>query len=225
MCTVIYLRVSTTQQVENGLSLDNQLARLQSYATVHGLTNIKIISDEGISGRKSQNRPGFTTMMEMVKNKQVSNILVYSLSRFSRNIKDCIESIELMNKYNVSFHSLTESIDTSTAVGRFFVTTLSALAQLESEQLGERIKSVLDHKKSKSERTGSVPHGKSLSTDGKTLIDNKYELETIELAKKLYSEKLTFGKIAKKLVEAGRKNKKGTTDWYPNQIKRMVVGK
>lgn len=143
---IIYLRVSTSKQAETGFSLDNQLSRLQAYALVHNYTNVKVISDEGISGRSTKNRVGFNEMIELVKSKECSAIIVYSLSRFARNVKDTIETIDLLNKYGVSFHSLTESIDTNTAVGRFFLTTLSALAQLESEQMGERIKSVLDRK-------------------------------------------------------------------------------
>lgn len=218
--TVIYLRVSTAKQVENGLSLENQLSRLQAYALVHGLNDVKVISDEGISGKSTKNRNGFIEMMDMVRNKQCSSIIVYSLSRFARNVKDTIESIELMNKSNVSFHSLSESIDTTTAVGRFFLTTLSALAQLESEQMGERIKSVLDHKKEKGEKVGQVPFGSS-EENGKLVPDND-EIETIKLVKKLKDDdKMSYDKIVDELKKLGRKNKNGKVKWVKSQVVRL----
>ncbi|MGE5418509.1 MAG: recombinase family protein [Accumulibacter sp.] len=217
---IIYLRVSTSKQAETGFSLDNQLSRLQAYALVHNYTNVKVISDEGISGRSTKNRVGFNEMIELVKSKECSAIIVYSLSRFARNVKDTIETIDLLNKYGVSFHSLTESIDTNTAVGRFFLTTLSALAQLESEQMGERIKSVLEHKKDKGERIGQVPFG--FNDNNGTLIENSDELDTIKLVKSLKDEQgLSYDKIAEELIRQERKNKKGQVKWLKSQVIRL----
>ena len=144
--TIIYIRVSTSQQAENGLSLENQLKRLREYCKYHGFQNIIEISDEGISG-KSTNRPGFQKMIELAKKHQIDNVIVYSLSRFARNTIDTIKTMNLFNKLDVSFHSITESLDTSTAIGRFFISTLASLSQLEREQIGERTKSVLQMKK------------------------------------------------------------------------------
>ncbi|HEX2866981.1 MAG TPA: recombinase family protein [Ignavibacteriales bacterium] len=217
---VIYLRVSTSKQAETGFSLENQLSRLQAYALVHNYTNVKVISDEGISGRSTKNRVGFNEMIELVKSRECSAIIVYSLSRFARNVKDTIETIDLLNKYGVSFHSLTESIDTTTAVGRFFLTTLSALAQLESEQMGERIKSVLEHKKDKGERIGQVPFG--YNDENGILVDNSDELETIKLVKSLKDEQgLSYDKIAEELIRQERKNKKGQVKWLKSQVIRL----
>lgn len=217
---VIYLRVSTSKQAETGFSLENQLSRLQAYALVHNYTDVKVISDEGISGRSTKNRVGFNEMIELVRSRECSAIIVYSLSRFARNVKDTIETIDLLNKYGVSFHSLTESIDTTTAVGRFFLTTLSALAQLESEQMGERIKSVLEHEKDKGERIGQVPFG-SRDENG-ILVDDSDELETIKLVKSLKDEQgLSYDKIADELVRQERKNKRGQVKWLKSQVIRL----
>ncbi|MGE5457894.1 MAG: recombinase family protein, partial [Methanococcaceae archaeon] len=217
---IIYIRVSTTEQ---HLSVENQLSRLQSYAVAHGFINSKIIVDEGISGKSAKNRPGFQEMMSLVPTKQYSDIIVYSLSRFARSVKDTIEAVEILKKNDIKFHSFSENIDTSTAAGIFFLTMLSALAEMESNQLAERVRSVMQHRKSQGFKVGAVPHGKK-EVNGK-LQDDPYEQETIAIIKKLHGNKLTFGKIAKELEKQGRLNKKGQARWQPNMIKRIIAAK
>ncbi len=126
---ILYSRVSTEQQVINGHSIETQINNLKNYAELKGYTNTVILTDEGLSG-KNTNRSSFIKMMEMVKKNEVEAIIVYSLGRFARSVVDTIKAIDILNKHSVSFHSLTENIDTSTAIGRFFTTILASLAQL-----------------------------------------------------------------------------------------------
>jgi len=217
MNTVIYVRVSTTGQVLNGVSLENQIERCNHYASMHQYSKPIVLADEGISG-KSTNRPGFQSLLEMINKKQVDNVIVYSLSRFARNVVDTVNVIELMNKKGISFHSITESIDTTTAVGRYFLFTLSALAQLEREQISERTKSVLQYKKSKGERIGSIPYGFSLANDKKTLVKNRREqsiIKTIVDCKD--KDGLSYNKIISKLSEMKIKNRAGN-NWHRSQV-------
>lgn len=222
MKTVIYVRVSTTGQVLNGVSLENQIERCNFYCLTHQFNNPIIISDEGISG-KSTNRPGFQSLLDMISKKQVDNIIVYSLSRFARNIIDTVNTIGLMNKKDISFHSITESIDTTCAVGRYFLFTLSALAQLEREQISERVSSVLQHKKAKGQRVGSIPYGFSLDADKKTLLPNKEEQTVINLIVSLKDKKgLSYNKILDKLEELKYKNRVGNP-WHRSQVIKLYL--
>ena len=217
--TIIYIRVSTSQQAENGLSLENQLNRLREYCKYHGFQNIIEISDEGISG-KSTNRPGFQKMIELAKKHQIDNVIVYSLSRFARNTIDTIKTMNLFNKCDVSFHSITESLDTSTAIGRFFISTLASLSQLEREQIGERTKSVLQMKKEKGERIGQISFGYKLVEDGKVIICED-EQETLSIMKSLKRKGYTFQRVAEELSRLKRNSKKNGSSWTVNQVRRL----
>jgi site-specific DNA recombinase len=219
--TVIYLRVSTSAQVLNGVSLENQVERCKQYANIRQFSNIVILSDEGISG-KSTNRPGFQKLLSMINKNEIENVIVYSLSRFARNIIDTVNTIQLMNKKDVSFHSITESIDTGTAVGRYFLFTLSALAQLEREQISERVSSVLQHKKSLGLRIGQIPFGYKLATDKKNLVQNVKEQETIKLLVDMKEKRgLSYSKIVEELIIAKRKNKNSEIKWHKSQIIKL----
>ena len=218
--TIIYIRVSTVNQAENGLSLENQLNRLRDYCKYHRFQNIIELSDEGISGKSASNRPGFLEMLELVKKHQVENVIVYSLSRFARNTLDTINIMNMFIKCDVSFHSLSESLDTSTAIGRFFLTTLAGLSQLEREQISERTRSVLQMKKQNGERVGQIAFGYKLIEDGKVIICED-EQETLSIMKNLKRKGYTFKSVAEELSSLKRNSKKNGTDWSVNQVRRL----
>ena len=94
--------------------------------------------DEGFSG-KNTNRPSFTEMMTDVKTGVLNVVMVYKLDRISRSVKDFAEIYETLQAHNVSFLSVKESFDTSTPMGRTVMYILSAFAQLERENIAERV--------------------------------------------------------------------------------------
>ena len=148
MKTVVYCRVSSELQRDEGYSLQNQRDRLLSYCSYNELGTPIIISDEGISGKTQRLRPGFQTLLSMIEKKEVDAIVVYSLSRLGRNTVETLQFIDTLNKKGITLHSLSEKLDTASAMGKFFLTVLTALCELESGQLGERVSSVLQNKKS-----------------------------------------------------------------------------
>jgi len=219
MKAILYIRVSTSKQVEQGASLEAQEARLRQYAAFHGFDDAEVIADEGLSG-KTTARPGFQKLMEAVKAKAVDAVIVYSLSRFARNTIATLEAIEVMNKRGVAFHSLTENIDTTSPVGRFFLTTLAGLAQLEREQIGERTRAVLQYKKAMGERVGQIPFG-SRNVSG-SIVPDESEQAAIALIGKLRTEGLSCRAIATKLQQMDIKNKAGRASWSKQQVHRIV---
>jgi DNA invertase Pin-like site-specific DNA recombinase len=222
MKAILYTRVSTTKQVTDGVSLENQEKRLYQYADLHNYSDLNLITDEGVSGKHS-NRVGFNQVMQSVKQNKCNAVIVYSLSRFARNTIDTLKYIEIMNKKDIAFHSLTEQIDTTTPIGRFFLTTLAGLAQLEREQIAERTKSALQHKKSKGERVGQIPFGKKLAKDGKSLVDNEQEMKIVILVKRLRKQGKSYNKIADELIKQRMKNRSGNVKWNTTQIYRLVT--
>lgn len=221
MRAALYIRVSTTQQATEGVSLKAQRERLLKYCEFNGLEVVEIIEDKGLSGSNNQ-REGYKTLMKLVTSSQIEAVCVYSLSRFARNTVEVLNSIEKMNNNNIQFHSLTEKIDTTTPTGRFFLTTLAALGQLEREQLAERTRAALQHKKSNNERIGQIPFGYELSSDGVHLIENEREQKIIKLVLSLRGLGYTYKAIAEELEQRQLKNKANRVNWSITQVSRIV---
>lgn len=217
---VLYVRVSTTQQVEQGHSLEAQADRLRQYAAFKDMTVVDLVTDSGLSGGRVD-RPGYVRVLDLVRTKQVDAVCVVSLSRFARNTRATLDAIELFNRNGVALHSLSEQLDTTTPVGRFFCTTLAALATLEREQVGERTKAVLQYKRSQGERVGNLPFGYHLC-DGGRLEPDEHEQEVIGLVRQLRDQGMTYAAIADELQRRQVTNRNGNTKWWTNQVHRIA---
>lgn len=139
MNVAIYIRVSTQEQVDEGYSVGAQTDRLKAYCQAKGWTVYRIYTDPGFTGSNTD-RPALTQMMRDIKKNEIDVVLVYKLDRLSRSQKDTLFLIEdIFIKYGVSFVSLNENLDTSTSFGRAMIGILSVFAQLEREQIKERM--------------------------------------------------------------------------------------
>lgn len=135
----IYVRVSTTTQAEEGYSIDEQIDKLTSYCNIKEWTVYDIYKDGGFSGGNID-RPALEQMITDAKKKRFDTVLVYKLDRLSRSQKDTLYLIEdVFSKNDISFLSLQENFDTSTPFGKAMVGLLSVFAQLEREQIKERM--------------------------------------------------------------------------------------
>lgn len=218
---IVYCRVSTNRQVQEGVSLDNQEDRLKSYAQFKGFDNVTIIRDEGISGGRAD-RPGFVRLMDAVRNRTTDAVLVYSLSRFARNTLMTLNAVEVMRKKGVAFHSLTEQIDTTSAVGIFFLTTLAGLAELERGQIAERTRSAMQFIKKNGKRVGQIPFGQRLDDETGKLVPEVTEQQTLTLMQTYRKQGHSFSEIANALIREGRKNKKGIARWTKQGVYQLL---
>lgn len=135
----IYVRVSTTNQVEEGYSIDEQKAKLSSYCDIKDWSVYKIYTDGGFSGSNTD-RPALEGLIKDAKKRKFDTVLVYKLDRLSRSQKDTLYLIEdIFIKNNIAFLSLQENFDTSTPFGKAMIGLLSVFAQLEREQIKERM--------------------------------------------------------------------------------------
>jgi DNA invertase Pin-like site-specific DNA recombinase len=132
-----YMRVSTTDQ-----TVESQDRILKQYFEANGIKNPEFFIDHGISGTKA-NRPALDRMMAMVEADQVSTIVVYSFSRFARSTTHLLNALQVFKKKGVQFVSLTERIDTSSAVGLALFSILAAISQLERDLIADRVKAGL----------------------------------------------------------------------------------
>jgi site-specific DNA recombinase len=137
--TIGYIRVSTDEQVREGVSLENQEEKIRDYCKLKDFEIIEIIQDAGISA-KNLRRPGAQRVIGMAQEKIIDAVVVYKLDRMFRSTVDALETTKQFDKWNVSFHSIKEALDTKSAMGKFFFTLTAALAEMEREIIGERTK-------------------------------------------------------------------------------------
>lgn len=167
----IYSRVSTDEQAHEGFSLESQLNRLKSYCKARDWKIAGIYSDPGYSGRNIR-RPGYKQMMNDID--KWDAIVVIKMDRIHRNSMNFMKMMADLQKLNKNFVSMTESFDSSNAMGRFFMDMSQRIAQLESEQIGERTFSGM-FQKAKNVTSGWMGHGIPFGYNGATQVtDERY---------------------------------------------------
>lgn len=153
----IYIRVSTEEQHLNGLSLPAQKKALTEYAENHGYTIAGFYADEGISARKPmKNRKGLMLLLEDVKKNKIDMILVTKLDRWFRNIKDYNITEEILQAHNCHWKTIFENYDSSTANGQMVINIMLSVNQAECDRTSERIKAVMEYKRSIGEVTSGM---------------------------------------------------------------------
>jgi hypothetical protein len=130
----IYCRVSTDKQSSG---LEAQERALREYLKTQNIQNATFYKDENISGGKSS-RPDLDKMMNAAKYGKHDSIVVYSFSRSARSTKHLLEALDEFDRLGVQFISLTEQLDTSSAIGKALFTIISAISQLERELISEK---------------------------------------------------------------------------------------
>ena len=108
--------------------LQKTKAKIEAYCQLKDLELSEIVEDAGISA-KNLKRPGVQKVLRMARKKQVDAIVVYKLDRIFRSTVDALETTKMFDKWGVSFHSIEETLDTQSAMGRFFFTLTVALAE------------------------------------------------------------------------------------------------
>jgi DNA invertase Pin-like site-specific DNA recombinase len=221
MKAVGYIRVSTEDQAREGVSLDNQRAKIQAYCNLKDLDLIEIIEDAGVSA-KNLNRLGVKKAIEMARKKQVGAVVVYKLDRMFRSTVDALETTQKFDKWGVSFHSIQETLDTQSAMGRFFFTLIAALAEMERGIIAERTRTALQHKKANGEKTGGdVPYGYDVDDSG-CLVENEAEQKAIRLIHRLKGKGYSLRAICRELKKEGYKTKTGKPTWNPKTVSMII---
>jgi len=181
-----YVRVSTEEQAQNGVSLEDQCGRIVAYAKAHGHALVTIERDEGLSGATPPaDRPGLSRALAMVRSGQADALAFTDLTRLSRSTRDVLDLADDASTAGWDLVSLKENIDTTSAAGRMFLSMLAVFSQFEREQTAERVRAALAHKRSRNERTGQVPYGSTLGADGRTLLEDPKEQQVLKRIRSL----------------------------------------
>jgi len=211
MKAIGYIRVSTEEQAKEGISLNNQEAKIRAYCDSQDWELVKIFRDEGFSG-KDMKREGLKELLSFLEVDHVKVVVVYKTDRLTRKQRHLYQLLEdTFENRGVGFKSVTEPFDTTTAMGKGFLGMLGVFAQLEGDLISERTKDALRRKKELGELVGSPPLG--FEAVEKELRKNDDELGIVEEVFKLRNDhrgknKLSLRTIAKRLNEAGLRTKR-----------------
>ena len=216
-----YIRVSTTDQADNGVSLDAQREKIQAWCLVNDLTLDHVFVDAGLSGKRADNRPALQEAISAACDAE-SVLVVYSLSRLARSTKDTIQLSEKLSKAGADLVSLSEKIDTTSAAGKMVFRMLAVMAEFERDLVSERTTAALGHKRDRGERVGKVPFGFNLSTDGINLTPNDQEQQVINLIGQLRQEGMSLRSIALELSCRGVQTKEGNSQWSHTAVNRIL---
>lgn len=212
-----YLRVSTNHQVKRGVSLTVQKELIEDQFYLMDVEDYNIIKDEGISGRKTDNREGYNRLLNHIKQGEVENLVVYSLSRLNRNLKNTLHLIELAEKNGVRIVSLYERYDSDIPASKMILYVFSGLAEQRSDEMSETIKNSIRSKKEKGLKyCKNVPIGYSVDEKGR-LKENPTERKIITNIRNLITRGHSLSQIATRLNEKGYTTKKGRT-WNKSSV-------
>lgn len=218
---VIYIRVSTREQSEEGYSIGEQQDRLLKYCEAMGWEVVKIYIDPGYTG-SNIDRPGLQSMIHDIEEGGIDKVVVYKLDRLSRSQFD---TLYLINKVflanNCDFTSSTESFDTSTPFGRAMLGILAVFAELEREKIRERM---LDGKLGKAKEgywqpAGHIPIGYDY-IPGSGLKINKYEAMQVEEIFDLFLKGERIRGIERIMREKGFSHKHGK--WLDRSVRNVL---
>lgn len=199
-----YTRVSTANQVD-GFSLDAQKDKLLKYANFQEMIVCGEYSDEGKSGKNIEGRTDFVRMLDDIKSQKnsIDYVLVFKLSRFGRNAADVLTSLQQMEDYGVNLICVEDGIDSSKDSGKLIISVLSAVAEIERENI---LVQTMEGRKQKAREGkwngGFAPYGYKL-VDGFLEIDEE-EAEIIRIIFDRYIHtSMGTTRLAKYLNEKG----------------------
>ena len=171
----IYARVSTPDQ-----HVENQLYQLRELAARRGFEIVQEYTDRGISGSKSR-RPGLDALMADARRSKFSVVLVAAFDRIARSTRHFLQTLDELDGLAIEFVSAREAVDTTTALGRMFVTIIGCIAELERSLIVERIRQGMRRRKLEGFRLGRAP----LDVDREALVcDRLSGMSLTQVAKK-----------------------------------------
>lgn len=215
-----YVRVSSLMQNEDGKSIDMQIDYIKKYCKGNNYELVDIFEDRGISGMKS-NRDGLNNLISAIEKKECECVVVYSLSRLGRKLKNIVDWIDLLNKKDIEFISIKENFNVNEIYGKLMLNIMGSLNEFEVNIISERIKDVKRNLKSKNEvYCGDILYG--MYRRGNKLIKNNNEIKVLRLIKKYRNEGISYFKISDKLNSNGIKSKnKGK--WYGSSVRGVYL--
>ena len=222
-----YVRVSTHEQAQDGVSLDVQRDKLRAYCKLHDIRLVDIKADEGISGGTME-RPGLQAALRMLEIGKADTLIVAKLDRLTRSVKDlCI----LVDKYFApeKHHllSICGMVNTHTAAGRMMMLNLATYAQFGREIIRERTQEAITHLKAQGVRLGCPPYGyrysKEVDAHGRRiLVKDAGHMKVLGQIVAMYGDGLSINRIARRLNDEGSTAQRGGV-WHPRAVANILA--
>jgi len=227
MLAVGYIRVSTEEQALTGASLASQEAAIRAYCAMRGIELAGIVRDEGVSASVPlADRKGGAELLGMLNRRKGApeHVIAVRLDRLFRSTVDCVETSQSWDRRGTALHLVDlggQTVDTSSAMGRFMLTVLAAAAELERGLIGERTSAAMRQRLSEGRYIGGRPPYGFQNVNG-ALVPVESEQATIALARELRSEGRTLRAVAGELEARGILSRTGRT-FAAQDIQRMVA--
>jgi len=211
----------------DGYSLEGQKNGLKRFADREDMEIVEVYEDAGKSGKSIEGRPAFKKMLSDIKDGlEIDYILVYKLSRFGRNAADILNSLEFVQSYGVNLICIEEGIDSSQTSGKLLISVLSAVAEIERENI---IEQTMNGRREKARQGGwnggFAPYGYYLK-DNQLLIEET-EAEAIRIIyEKFGNSDIGYGGIAKYLNLQGLKKiprQNGKLETWSGHFVRLIL--
>jgi DNA invertase Pin-like site-specific DNA recombinase len=236
MKAIGYARVSSEEQAREGVSIDAQRSRIAAYAQLRGLDLDEIYVDVAVSaGKPLARRPQGRHIVSRAR--EVDAVVACKLDRLFRDAVDCLSLVRDWDKTYTSLHLIDlggQSIDTASAMGRFFLTVMAGAAEMERNLIRERTRDIMAHKKANGERVGHVPFGWRVAHDGQHrrkcdepecpgclyLEEDLKEQETLRIMVGFRAEDVSIRAIALHMNGIERLNR--GRNWTKSAVDRML---
>ena len=223
----IYTRVSTSMQVD-GFSLDAQREKLRKYAEFQEFTIAGEYSDEGRSGKSIEGRPQLQEMLSDIAEckDDIEFVLVFKLSHFGRNAADVLNSLQQMQDYGVNLICVEDGIDSSKDSGKLMISVLSAVAEIERENI---LVQTMEGRKQKAREGkwngGFAPYGYKLVDGELKIAEDEAEIICVIYDKFIHTT-MGAATVAKYLNRQGyvkKKRQNGTLDAFTAHFVKLVL--
>lgn len=207
---LLYARVSTQLQINDGVSMDVQERQLRQAAELAGYTNMRLVREEGRSGKSITGRPALRGALEDLDAGRAHAVFVTRIDRLARSTKDFLSIVDRADKYKWRLVMLDLNLDTASYQGRFVVTIMSALAEMERGIIAERQKDVHEDRRKRGIKWGVDMGPKAMESD-----------ELLERLLTSRAKGVSYHELAQKLNAEGVPTAKGGK-WHSATIKKIV---
>lgn len=140
---VAYTRVSTDEQAQGGVSLEAQRAQISAYADLYGLNCVEVMCDVASGALRPERRPGLAAALALIESGAADGVVVVKLDRLSRSTTDILDLVGKASRDGWRLVSVSEQLDTASAAGRFTVTVLAAMSEMERGIISERTRAAM----------------------------------------------------------------------------------
>ncbi len=219
MKACLYIRVSTDEQVREGVSLDMQEERCREVARAAGATDVTIYRDEGYTGTNLR-RPGLRKLLSELDG--VDAVYVWKLSRLSRNLRQLLDVLTLLSEHDVGLVSVTERFDLSSPFGKAALHILATFNELQADIIRENVCAALDGIARSGRWPGGDVYGYQPGGKGKTIIPIPEEAKVVGHIFRWCNRGWSLAQITQELNRRKVPCKRGGVRWTHVQVKGIL---